>query len=336
MLPSSFSEAWGGITICILLAGVLNGCIAMQAHTYFSKFKTDPPMMKYTVAAICLASTLHFACETWEMHSIIITGYFQPFFNVTIPIGLSITVVLQVFIRCSVQVPTVITLYVLALTHPYDSGRVYLPHAQIQPPHVDPGAMLCSGGARTRAGVNNCRSPSPPRQRGPDVCVEPPAVLDLDSVLSNQRGLGRGDNLVNLHPAVARPGGWVEEDEISGGYSDPVDGSDSICDERSGGHDDGRVESSTQPALGRALRPRIGLLCMLPPGPTQREDAVASIAVGLCPQFVRKPARNCNGQGGRRRAVCIYGGRHATAWGTGKLLGTHIGSPVGDSAVLLL
>ncbi|KAF8874129.1 hypothetical protein BD779DRAFT_263177 [Infundibulicybe gibba] len=316
MLPSSFSEAWGGITICILLAGVLNGCIAMQAHTYFSKFKTDPPMMKYTVAAICLASTLHFACETWEMHSIIITGYFQPFFNVTIPIGLSITVVLQVFIRCSVQ-----GVYIYRM-HKFNRRMwILVPCCVVEALELGLGLTIAVRLAH-RASAVQMYVWSLQLSWIWTLFLAISAALDVGITLSIciQLWQGREDGLKRTKYLVDTVIRWTVQTAFV----------------------TSAVAVTMMVAWNRqhnllwvglcALESDCYVCCLLAYSTRGRSCKHRD---GTMPQVRSEPARNGNGQGGRRRAVCIYGGRHATAWGTGKLLGTHIGSPVGDSAVLL-
>ncbi|KAF8870499.1 hypothetical protein BD779DRAFT_1580013 [Infundibulicybe gibba] len=100
---SSFAEAWGAITICMLLAAVLNGCISAQACTYFSKFKKDRPILRCVIALIWLGSALHFACEFRILHSVLITGYPKAPLEVTIPFEFSIAIILQVVVHCCAQ-----------------------------------------------------------------------------------------------------------------------------------------------------------------------------------------------------------------------------------------
>ncbi|KAF8870502.1 hypothetical protein BD779DRAFT_535958 [Infundibulicybe gibba] len=98
--PPSFAWAWGGLTVCMVLVAVLKGCIAMQAYTYFSRFKNDLLGMRFMVAIIWLGTTLHLVSEWWSMHNILITGYPQSTLDVTIPIAFSLTIVLQAFVHC--------------------------------------------------------------------------------------------------------------------------------------------------------------------------------------------------------------------------------------------
>ncbi|KAF8882461.1 hypothetical protein BD779DRAFT_931404 [Infundibulicybe gibba] len=99
----SFEEVWGGVTVCFLLAAVLNGIIVMQVGAYFSKFKGDSPPLRYAIAFIWLGTMLHFACECWVMHSVLVTGFFRLPLDVTIPLLLSIATMIQALTHCCAQ-----------------------------------------------------------------------------------------------------------------------------------------------------------------------------------------------------------------------------------------
>ncbi|KAF8882463.1 hypothetical protein BD779DRAFT_931443 [Infundibulicybe gibba] len=99
----SFKEAWGGVTVCFLLAAVLNGIIVMQVCAYFSKFKEDSPPLRYAIAFIWLGTVLHFACECWVMHSVLVTGFFKLPLDVTIPLVFPISGMIQALTHCCAQ-----------------------------------------------------------------------------------------------------------------------------------------------------------------------------------------------------------------------------------------
>ncbi|KAF8882400.1 hypothetical protein BD779DRAFT_1542959 [Infundibulicybe gibba] len=107
MPPSeTFSEAWGVVVICVLISAALNGCIAIQACSYFSTFRTDPLLLKSAVRCILLrrlSDMLHLMCECWLIHSVGILGYGRPFYAVMVPIGFSIAVALEVIVHVIVQ-----------------------------------------------------------------------------------------------------------------------------------------------------------------------------------------------------------------------------------------
>ncbi|KAF8882410.1 hypothetical protein BD779DRAFT_1543049 [Infundibulicybe gibba] len=101
----SFEGAWGGLTVCLILAAVLKGFITVQACTYFSRFKNDLLGIKCMVRAkhaLTLGTTLYLVSEWCSMYSILITGYPQSTLDATIPIAFSLTIALQAFIHsCS-------------------------------------------------------------------------------------------------------------------------------------------------------------------------------------------------------------------------------------------
>ncbi|KAF8882399.1 hypothetical protein BD779DRAFT_927655 [Infundibulicybe gibba] len=102
--PTTFTAAWGGVTLCIVMSAVLNGSITMQTYSYFHKFfHKDRLLLKYAIGIIWLGSTFHFVCEYWIMHDIIVVGYHLPFDEVTIPIGFSIALAVQSIVHCLVQ-----------------------------------------------------------------------------------------------------------------------------------------------------------------------------------------------------------------------------------------
>ncbi|KAF8882401.1 hypothetical protein BD779DRAFT_1542970 [Infundibulicybe gibba] len=68
--------------ICVLISAALNGCIAIQACSYFSTFRTDPLVLK--------SARGHF-------------GICRPLYAVMIPIGFSIAVALEVIVHVIVQ-----------------------------------------------------------------------------------------------------------------------------------------------------------------------------------------------------------------------------------------
>ncbi|KAF8882433.1 hypothetical protein BD779DRAFT_929710 [Infundibulicybe gibba] len=99
MSPSTFSGTWGNVAICFLISCALCGCISMQACSYFSRFPKDSLVLKSAVALIWLCCSLHLLSECWVIHSAIILGYDQPFYDVIVPTGISITVVLGTVVQ---------------------------------------------------------------------------------------------------------------------------------------------------------------------------------------------------------------------------------------------
>ncbi|KAF8882438.1 hypothetical protein BD779DRAFT_1543245 [Infundibulicybe gibba] len=94
MSPSTFAGTWGNVTIGFLISCALCGCTSMQAFSYFSRFPKDSLVLKSAIALIWLCSVLHLSSECWIIHNVIILGYDQLSYNVIVPLGLSISVVL--------------------------------------------------------------------------------------------------------------------------------------------------------------------------------------------------------------------------------------------------
>ncbi|KAF8868729.1 hypothetical protein BD779DRAFT_1807685 [Infundibulicybe gibba] len=111
MPPLTFAEVWGSIAICLLVSSVLNGCIAMQACSYFLRFSNDVLVLKCAVAVVWLGSMLHLASMCWVLHSVIILGYDQPFYDVIIPLGLSISIAIESIMHSAVQGTYIFRMY---------------------------------------------------------------------------------------------------------------------------------------------------------------------------------------------------------------------------------
>ncbi|KAF8889689.1 hypothetical protein BD779DRAFT_1671792 [Infundibulicybe gibba] len=103
MPPSTFAEAWGSVFVCLLVSSALNGGIAIQACSYFSRFKNDMLVLKCAVVVVCLGAVLHFACTSWILHSVVILGYDRSVYDVIIPLGLPIGSAVEAIVHSTVQ-----------------------------------------------------------------------------------------------------------------------------------------------------------------------------------------------------------------------------------------
>ncbi|KAF8889688.1 hypothetical protein BD779DRAFT_1520486 [Infundibulicybe gibba] len=110
-MAPSFAEAWGSVFICLLVSSAFNGCIAMQACSYFLRFKNDTLLMKCTVVVVWLGSTLHFACTCWVLHDSTILGYDRPSYDITIPLGISMGTALAAIVHFTVQGTYIFRIY---------------------------------------------------------------------------------------------------------------------------------------------------------------------------------------------------------------------------------
>ncbi|KAF8882430.1 hypothetical protein BD779DRAFT_929639 [Infundibulicybe gibba] len=82
MSPSTFAGTWGNVTIGFLVS-----------------FPKDSLVLKCAIALIWLCSALRLLSDCWVIHSILISGYDQPFYGVIIPVGLSISIVLGTIVQ---------------------------------------------------------------------------------------------------------------------------------------------------------------------------------------------------------------------------------------------
>ncbi|KAF8882442.1 hypothetical protein BD779DRAFT_1674979 [Infundibulicybe gibba] len=96
-VESTFGETWGVVVALHLVAAVVNGCVTVQACTYFHKFfHRDRFILKGMVAYIWLGCMTLAVCEFWIIHGVIITGYHLPPEQVVISLGFPIALVVAV------------------------------------------------------------------------------------------------------------------------------------------------------------------------------------------------------------------------------------------------
>ncbi|KAF8874125.1 hypothetical protein BD779DRAFT_1704001 [Infundibulicybe gibba] len=108
----TFEETWGTFVALVYVSTVLSGFIAMQTCTYFHKFfHRDHYILKYTVACIGFGCVTLVLCELWVLHGIIIAGYHLPSEQVTVSLGLPITLAVGVVVSCAVQGVYVFRMY---------------------------------------------------------------------------------------------------------------------------------------------------------------------------------------------------------------------------------
>ncbi|KAF8878728.1 hypothetical protein BD779DRAFT_1803572 [Infundibulicybe gibba] len=104
LVEPTFQETWGAVLVLNLASAVFNGCIIMQACTYFYKFfHRDSNILKYTVAYIWLSCIILAGCEFWVMHGIIITGYHLPPEEVVLSLGFQILLAVSITTICTTQ-----------------------------------------------------------------------------------------------------------------------------------------------------------------------------------------------------------------------------------------
>ncbi|KAF8874110.1 hypothetical protein BD779DRAFT_1678858 [Infundibulicybe gibba] len=104
-LEPSFEATWGAVVVLTWVSAASNGCIAMQACTYFHKFfHRDRSILKYMVAYIWFGCVTLVICEFWVMHDITIAGYSLPSSQVSISLGLPIGLAMGMTISCAVQI----------------------------------------------------------------------------------------------------------------------------------------------------------------------------------------------------------------------------------------
>ncbi|KAF8882462.1 hypothetical protein BD779DRAFT_1787945 [Infundibulicybe gibba] len=130
----SSEEVWGSVTVCFLLAAILNGIIAMQ--------------WGLAPAEICVPAS----CAQIVFIGVLVTGFFKLPLDVTIPLLLPISGMIQALTHCYAQVLICGAPHVLVLIH-YCIGCVHLPHVPVRALCVGSGAMLYVVGAWAGAGL---------------------------------------------------------------------------------------------------------------------------------------------------------------------------------------
>ncbi|KAF8878734.1 hypothetical protein BD779DRAFT_1474645 [Infundibulicybe gibba] len=112
LVEPAFEKTWGVVMALNLASAVFNGCIIMQACTYFQKFfHRDRFILKCMVAFIWFGCTIFALCEFWFMHAIIITGYDRPHEQVIISLGFPISLAVAVTTDCAMQGIYVLRMY---------------------------------------------------------------------------------------------------------------------------------------------------------------------------------------------------------------------------------
>ncbi|KAF8899411.1 hypothetical protein BD779DRAFT_1488711 [Infundibulicybe gibba] len=102
-LPYTFSDAYGSVEICVILAGILNGFLASQMISYFRSFGRDPMVLKASIALIWAATSASFGCSCWILYILTMTQHQVPLIGITIPAGLSAAIALDIVVHCMTQ-----------------------------------------------------------------------------------------------------------------------------------------------------------------------------------------------------------------------------------------
>ncbi|KAF8899412.1 hypothetical protein BD779DRAFT_82419 [Infundibulicybe gibba] len=101
-LPT-FSNAYGSVEICIILAGILNGFLASQMISYFRSARRDLMILKASIALIWAATTTSFGCACWILYVVTMTQHQVPITGITIPAAFSVAIVLDIVVHCTTQ-----------------------------------------------------------------------------------------------------------------------------------------------------------------------------------------------------------------------------------------
>ncbi|KAF8874111.1 hypothetical protein BD779DRAFT_1790591 [Infundibulicybe gibba] len=117
-LEPTFQATWGVVVVLIWVAAASNGCITVQAYTYFHKFfHRDHYTLKYAVRSLLTVAYVWFGCVTlalcefWAIHNIIVVGYYLPSELVTISLGYPVGLVMGMTVSCTVKGVYILRMY---------------------------------------------------------------------------------------------------------------------------------------------------------------------------------------------------------------------------------